>query len=212
MATRFGDMIRMRRHERRLTLEDVSDQVGVTPGALSHIESGRRLPSPPNAIAIGQVLGIARDDVLMALDHEHSQRRRDSLSASEQVSFSEPDYSEPAPAAPKSRSKKGAAYTSRPIGDLFPDAPADANVTPLESASMSRGLMHRMPQSDSRSWRDQARWANDTVARFDALSQLSDTAAEAIRTLRGALGDEDPDVRREARRLLLELDVRLPEE
>jgi hypothetical protein len=57
-----------------------------------------------------------------------------------------------------------------------------------------------------------ARWSEDPDLRLRALEQLADSAAEAIRTLRGLVADEDPAISREARRLLHELDVRLPEE
>ncbi|MDP2400432.1 MAG: hypothetical protein Q8M66_00490, partial [Actinomycetota bacterium] len=65
------------------------------------------------------------------------------------------------------------------------------------------------PESSAR---DEARWSEDTALRLKALDYLADSAAEAIRTLRGLLEDEDPAVAREARRLLRELDVRTPEE
>ena len=60
--------------------------------------------------------------------------------------------------------------------------------------------------------RQMARWSADTDERLAALEQLADSAADAIRTLRGLVEDEDPAVSREARRLLRELDVRPPEE
>jgi hypothetical protein len=60
--------------------------------------------------------------------------------------------------------------------------------------------------------RSAARWSADTSERLLALEHLADSASAALRTLRGMLSDDDPMVRREARRLLRELDVRLPEE
>ncbi len=57
-----------------------------------------------------------------------------------------------------------------------------------------------------------ARWSDVTAERIEALDELASSAAEAIRTLRGLLGDDDPAVAREAARLLRELDVRPPEE
>ena len=57
-----------------------------------------------------------------------------------------------------------------------------------------------------------ARWSDVTAERIAALEELASSAAEAIRTLRGLLGDDDPAVAREAARLLRELDVRSPDE
>lgn len=181
-------MFREARVARRLTLEYVAEQVGVTPGALSHIESGRRLPTPSNAVAIGAVLGIVPDVVMAELDSDHSRRRYESLERSDGV-------------------VRTPAYSARPIEDLFGEP--SANLASPEPGFESHAL--RTPVH-GRSSRDMARWSPSSVARLQALSELSDSAAEAIRTLRGALEDEDPAIRREARRLLRELDVRLPEE
>ena len=79
MDTRLGSMIRLARKKAGLRLEDVAEQVGVTAGALSHIESGRRLPNPQNAVLIAEVLGIPSEDLLVALDEEHAARRRGSV-------------------------------------------------------------------------------------------------------------------------------------
>ena len=54
MDQTIGEVIRQARHEQQLTLEEVAGPVGITPGALSHIESGRRLPNAGNATRIAQ--------------------------------------------------------------------------------------------------------------------------------------------------------------
>lgn len=181
--TPLGHMIRQARHNAGLTLEDVAERVGVTVGALSHIESGRRLPSPANAMLIAEVLAIPAEDMLDALDREHSIKResaaRDSMRSRQSdmgASREVLHLSAPMPSAPSR------AYSRQPIENLFPDA------------------------------RSSARWSGDTSERIEALDRLADSASEAIRTLRGLLADNDPVVAREARRLLRELDVRLPEE
>jgi len=60
----------------------------------------------------------------------------------------------------------------------------------------------------SASPRDRARHAPASTERLRAAEELAEEASRAIRTLRGMLDDEDPDVAREARRLLRELNVR----
>jgi len=195
-------IIRKARKRAGLTLEDVAEQVGVTPGALSHIESGRRLPNPSNTLRIAEVLEIEPRLLMDALDYEHSARRERSAYESRDASGAK--RSTPPPRA----------YSERPIEELFaapggigPDAFEDDNIPAYVNPHMLR-----ISPSETSSPRDRARWSDDTPQRLQALEQLADTASDAIRTLRGLLEDEDPMVRREARRLLRELDVRLPEE
>jgi len=184
MNTALGHMIRSRRQAAGLTLEDVAARVGVTVGALSHIESGRRLPSARNAMLIAEVLGIPAEEMLRALDEEHSLKRetaaRDSVSSRQSLSAS-------APLSAPRFDVASRAYSPRPVEELF-----EVDV--------------------SRDARSSARWSQDTSERVEALDRLADSASEAIRTLRGLLHDDDPVVAREARRLLRELDVRMPEE
>ncbi len=204
-GTKVGWMIRAARKRLGLTLEDVAGQVGVTPGALSHIESGRRLPNPSNTLRIAEVLGIEPRELMDALDYEHSERR-------ERSAYESRDASGAVRSRPPSR-----AYSERPIEELFavpggigPDAFEDDDIAAVApSGNMN---MLRISPSRAPSPRDRARWSDDTPQRLQALEQLADTASDAIRTLRGLLEDDDPMVRKEARRLLRELDVRLPEE
>lgn len=186
MNTALGHMIRSRRQAAGLTLEDVAARVGVTVGALSHIESGRRLPSAPNAMLIAEVLGIPAEEMLRALDDEHSLKRetaaRDSVSSRQSLgSLSAPSSAPRIDAASR-------AYYPRPVEELFE------------------------PEFSRIDARSSARWSQDTSERVEALDRLADSASEAIRTLRGLLRDDDPVVAREARRLLRELDVRVPEQ
>ena len=221
MPTEFGQMIRDARHARGLTLEDLAAFVGVTPGALSHIESGRRLPNPSNAVRIARALGISDDHVMAALDMEHSHRRRSSVEVEEPAEH-EPPHPRAALGVASIDAHRG--YVARPIEELFgqpaasepaasaPSAPAAA---PLD-ADWSPALRVNAAPSWSEPFESSARyaasWSPDAAQRMAALEQLADTAAVSIRTLRGLLDDEDPDIRRAARRLLRGLDVRLPEE
>ncbi|TDB36930.1 MAG: XRE family transcriptional regulator [Actinobacteria bacterium] len=192
MGTPVGDMIRQARLQAGFTLEDVASQVGVTPGALSHIESGRRLPYPQNAARIAEVLNLPAEEILAALDEAHSDRRRSAA------------YDAPPPAS--ASAPRG--FRARPITELFgrPDR-AEASL-----ASMSASHDFAPSAAPAPSLRQSARWSEDTTERLAALDRMAGGAADAIRTLRGLLDDDDPTVAREARRLLRELDVRLPEE
>lgn len=190
MGTPVGDMIRQARLQAGLTLEDVASQVGVTPGALSHIEGGRRLPYPQNAARIAEVLGLSAEEILLALDEAHSDRRRSAA------------FDAPPPAS--AAAPRG--FRARPIGELLGRP---------NRAEMSMSMASEAPSFASMpapSLRQSARWSEDTSERLAALDRMATGAADAIRTLRGLLDDEDPTVALEARRLLRELDVRLPEE
>ena len=198
MPTNLGQLIRDARHRSGQTLEDVAEKVGLTPGALSHIESGRRLPQSYNAVAIAEALGVPRDEILAALDEEHSSRRRSSADRGTAPT----DVLGPARAS-RSSDKL---YPARPIEALFGEAPGGYEESPV---TPKRANLSAAPEP---SMRQMARWSADTDERLAALEQLADSAADAIRTLRGLVEDEDPAVSREARRLLRELDVRAPEE
>jgi len=198
MGTRLGQLIRDARHRSGQTLEDVAEKVGVTPGALSHIESGRRLPQSYNAVAIAEALGVPREEILQALDEEHSSRRRSSAERTSRPSGSIPRRDSSVSAT--------ASFSAMPVESLLarpsPDLQRATSPRPAPAA----------PTLRTPSTRDLARWSDDTAERLAALEQLADSAADAIRTLRGLVADDDPAISREARRLLHELDVRPPEE
>ena len=195
-TTDIAQLIRHERKRQHLTLEDLAERVGMTPGALSHIETGRRLPSASNAVAIAQALRVDEETMLDALDEALKIRRYDSITTK---SKSAKPRSASAPRAVSSI-EAPSGFTARSVFDLGspemsePSYPSDVQF--LRAATP----------------RNRARWSDDTPTRLAALDDLADTAADAIRTLRGLLDDEDPHIRREARRLLRELDVRMPEE
>jgi transcriptional regulator with XRE-family HTH domain len=183
----LGEAFRSRRKELGLTLEALADRVGVTPGALSHVEGGRRLPDPNNALAIGEALGFTPDEILAMLDDAHSDRRATQVGLSRNAEF---------PSAPSSPAPQSRVYRAMPVEAMF-------------DASMAHpGAVRRSVRSP----RDRARFGTSSVDRVAALEELAEEASRAIRTLRGMLDDEDPGVAREARRLLRELDVRGSEE
>ncbi len=147
MATELGQLIRDARHRSGMTLEDVAEKVGITPGALSHIESGRRLPQSYNAVAIAEVLNVPREEMLRALDDEHSHRRRSS--ADRPPAASHAGSWDANPSSPQT------AFSARPIGDLFGEEPSHLRAVDTRRAypNLSRQL--------SGSSRDLARWSDD---------------------------------------------------
>jgi hypothetical protein len=93
---------------------------------------------------------------------------------------------------PRSQTSAGPVFSAMPIDAMF-----------------SAGAVNAAPV---RSSRDLAKSPGSTAERLRALEDLAEDASVAIRTLRGMVGDYDPAVAREARRLLRELDVRGTEE
>lgn len=207
MATHVGNLVRAARHHAQLRLEDLADAVRLTPGALSHIESGRRLPGPANAIAIAKALNIPQDAIMQALDQDHAARRRSSVDPGEFGFSAALPPSSPRPAPSPTASRESAFY-EQPIEAMFDVQPGGlTRNTAGVAATRGPDNSPRVP-----AMRHTARWSVDTSERLDALGDLADSAASAIRTLRGLVADDDPAVSREARRLLRELDVQIPDE
>lgn len=203
--------IRARRKELGLTLDDVAVVVGVTPGALSHVESGRRLPDARNAIAIARALQLDPDTLLTLLDEAHADRR------ASQVGRSMPSERS-ADRSRRSAPSPGSVFSAMPIDAMFS---ASMAAMPYETDAFEAapprpaGLVNaslRMISPERSSSRDRARFAPESAERLHAAEELAEEALRAIRTLRGMLDDDDPIIAREARRLLRELDVRGPDE
>lgn len=217
----LAETIRARRKELGLTLEELAERVGVTPGALSHVESGRRFPDPRNAVAIAQALELEPDDVLTLLDEAHAERR------AAQVGRRGPSERSLDSAAPSRASVRSASpvFRAMPIDAMFarPAHPSARASSPVPAAAPapvghaddslygSDALLDASlaPGHDAVGTpRDRARFASSSDERLRAAEELADDASRAIRTLRGMLDDDDPLLAREARRLLRELDVR----
>ncbi|HEY5548411.1 MAG TPA: helix-turn-helix transcriptional regulator [Coriobacteriia bacterium] len=206
----LSDTVRARRKELGLTLENLAELVGVTPGALSHIESGRRLPDPKNAVAIAGALQLDPDELLTLLDEAHADRR------AVQVGRSKPNERRSSPLGHTNEVSDPVMFQAMPIEALF-SAPengaSEAASLRIESMSAPEVIAQataRLPRTNvsAPSPRDRARYAPDSAERLRAAEELAEEALRAIRTLRGMLDDEDPILVREARRLLRELDVR----
>lgn len=206
----LSNTIRARRKELGLTLENVAGRVGVTPGALSHIESGRRLPDPRNLLAVADALRLDPDELLTLLDEAHAERRATQLGRSRPAE-------RPSPASQRSYGiARSAAFREMPIEALF--SSAEPQDTEGDAFSTDHFLNASFTSQDARgprairstpaSSRDRARWSPGPSDRLRAAEELAEEALRAIRTLRGMLDDEDPVLAREARRLLRELDVR----
>ena len=200
MDNRVAILIRRARKSLGLTLEDVAKQVHMTPGALSHIENGKRLPDPKNAVRIAYVLRIAEEDMMQALDEDHALRRR-------QYASPESYHSDERPAPSRMAAVRSADF-------IQPHAYQDEGwiVDSLYVAPAAASPSAAPASLTASSPRTRARWSDNTSERLAALEQLATSASEAIRTLRGLLDDENPKVAKEARRLLRELDVRTPDE
>ena len=205
--TNLPESIRARRKELGLTLEEVAEIVGVTPGALSHVESGRRLPDPRNAMAIARALRLDPDEILTLLDEAHAERRAD------QAGWSRPNER-------RTNAMRSALPQNAPV---FREMPIDAMFAAgaaSESASTAFAAYDNVPDlsggvvdssTELSSPRDRARYSPGSAERMRAAEELAEDASRAIRTLRGMLDDEDPVVARQARRMLLELGLRAPE-
>ena len=187
--------IRARRKELGLTLEDVATAVGVTPGALSHIESGRRLPDPRNAVGIAQALQMDPQELLVLLDEAHSNRRAD------RSGWNVNEDANPM--------RSSAVFSALPISAMF-SRPDEGEPDVVATRARARDVSPQGVRSNvgSASPRDRARWAPDSGDRLRAAEELAEDASRALRTLRGMLADPDPAVSQEARRLLLELGVK----
>src|SRR5690349_792614 len=116
MDTRLGRLLRERQHLQGLTLDALAEKVGLTAGALSHIESGRRLPEPRNLARIAAALGLPEDEALDLLSQEHAERLRSSArrgsipsEPEDPLEFSQPLYAAPPPSS----------YREMPIEALF---------------------------------------------------------------------------------------------
>lgn len=211
----LSDTIRARRKEMGLTLEDLAGVVGVTPGALSHIESGRRLPDPRNAVAIATALHIDPDGLLTLLDEAHADRR------ASQVGRSRPRERTLNARLQANLTETSAVFRPMPIDALFSEPEDTEGDTAAVVHSGAEAVLDHDPHASvhsprsnvsASSPRDRARYSSTAGERLHAAEELAEDALRAIRTLRGMLEDEDPTVAREAKRLLRELDVRGAEE
>lgn len=60
----IGERIRLRRKALNLTINQINEQTGISPGNISEIETGKKLPSSPALIALSNVLNCSIDWIL----------------------------------------------------------------------------------------------------------------------------------------------------
>lgn len=91
---RLGEGLRRLRHERNLTQKQVADLAGVTPGAISQAESGRRGLSLETLVPLCEQLEIGLDELLgthRPRPHILARRDRRPLDGETTVLFDDPD-------------------------------------------------------------------------------------------------------------------------
>lgn len=141
----FGLRLRQLRHERKETLEQVSEATGLSVAMLSRVERGERLPSPDSVEALAKHFGLPVDDLmsqtianrmLNRYGYESSSRAAERLasapmeSASMNLWWHGPDAAEPVSPSPsrvplrkahslEPQPRAGAVFSRRPIEDLF---------------------------------------------------------------------------------------------
>lgn len=64
--------LREKRIEKGLTLMQVAGLVRTNVGNLSRIERGQQFPSPPLAVRLSRVYGMALEDVFSVSDHQEA--------------------------------------------------------------------------------------------------------------------------------------------
>ena len=69
----------------RMTQTELAEIIGITPGFLAHIETGRSRPSLENTIALSKALGVAVFEMLYAAG------RIDSLPTNDDTTIKEPE-------------------------------------------------------------------------------------------------------------------------
>lgn len=56
--------IRMVREQRKLSQKELAQRLGVSPAAISHWETGRRIPDANDLVAMAKALGCKVDDLI----------------------------------------------------------------------------------------------------------------------------------------------------
>ena len=69
-----GKRIRMLMEERKITIRQMSDEIGVTFGAVSNILNGRCLPTIDNMLIMADFMGVKLEDMTV-LTKEEKERR-----------------------------------------------------------------------------------------------------------------------------------------
>jgi transcriptional regulator with XRE-family HTH domain len=76
-----GRRLRLRREERNLSLRELARRLGISPSAISQIETGKSRPSVSTLYAIVTELGMSLDELFSGRDQEQAARRAASANA-----------------------------------------------------------------------------------------------------------------------------------
>lgn len=63
-AVMIGKRLRVHRHSNNLTMQEVQERTGVTPGLLSQYENGKHYPSIINLLLLCRCYGVSTDEIL----------------------------------------------------------------------------------------------------------------------------------------------------
>jgi len=201
----FGLRLRELRHERRETLEQVSEATGLSVAMLSRVERGERLPSPDSVEALAKHFGLPVED-LLSETIANRMLNRYGLASSQHAAEKMRSGS-----APGSRSY--GVFSEMAIGDaLGPAAGADARASAASGAARSERRPPRpaaMPHRDR--WVADAVVANETAGGADegdlsalaSAARVAEVAVEsAMAAVRRAQASGDPQQAAEAERVL----------
>lgn len=178
----FGQRLRVLRHERAETLEDVSAATGLSVAMLSRVERGERLPSPESVEVLATHFGLPADELMSETiasrmhnryGHELSSRAAEKMQGTwmADADFDEPselagDYaprvmaSGPADGPRLPMRTAGSAFSAQPIEALFDedlvrDSLADAaHVAEVALESAMRAVRRAQASGDPQQVRE----------------------------------------------------------
>ncbi len=205
----FGRKLRVLRHERAETLEDVSAATGLSVAMLSRVERGERLPSPDSVEALARHFGLPAEELMsetIASKMMNRYGREWSNRAAARMQSAEVEWSgrddRPVRRLPMRTSVRGtlpAEDTWRPADTEAP-APAPRPAAAASMPSMRAGMAFIAQPIEALFGEDAAR---DSLA--DA-ARVAEVALEsAMRAVRRAQASGDPDQIEEAERVLKRL-------
>ncbi len=61
---RFGEQVSRARHAKKMTQQELADQLGITSKSVSYIERGANYPSPENIFRLAHVLDMSLDELV----------------------------------------------------------------------------------------------------------------------------------------------------
>ncbi|MDO8848940.1 MAG: helix-turn-helix transcriptional regulator [Coriobacteriia bacterium] len=185
----FGRKLRVLRHERAETLEDVSAATGLSVAMLSRVERGERLPSPDSVESLARHFGLPAEELMSETIASKMMNRYGRESSSKAAARMQSDDRTMASMSPRE------AYPETMASAPAPRASASARL-PMRAAGMAF-----IAQPIEALFSEDA--ARDSLA--DA-ARVAEVALEsAMRAVRRAQASGDPDQIEEAERVLKRL-------